>query len=420
MSTNFVGRVRPFRFSRLDFKVAVRMLGRYPGLTLVGTVAIAVAIALGTLYFEAVNKWQNPRLPIRDADRVLSIRSWDASAMRPEGRSLHDFSIWREQVRTVDHLGAAVTFVRNLVTEDGLVQPVRGVEITANAFRLLGVAPLLGRTLTEQDERPAEPPVVVLSHSLWETRFASDPIVVGKTVKLGTVAATIVGVRPKGFGFPVRDRIWTPLRVDAALAPRAGPGVSIFGRVAPGVSIDEARSELAVIGARLSASYPETHKHLRPRVTTYAKPLNEGPQMLMFRSILYVVNGIFLMLLGVVCANVATLVFARTATRGWEISVRTALGASRGRIVSQLFIEALVLTSVAAVVGLIVAKVSLRSGLNLLAGSDALPFWINDSLSGKTVLYTALLTLIGAAIVGILPALRVTKINVQDALRNES
>ena len=420
MMNKLVTGMHALRFSGLDFKVAVRMLGRYPGLTLVGTVAIAVAIALGTLYFEAVNKWQNPRLPIRDGDRVLSIRSWDASAMRPEGRSLHDFSIWREQVRTVDHLGAAVTFVRNLVTEDGLVQPVRGAEITGNAFRLLGVAPLLGRTLTEQDERPAEPPVVVLSHSLWETRFASDPSVVGKTVKLGTVAATIVGVMPKGFGFPVSDRIWTPLRVDAAaLAPRTGPDVSIFGRLAPGVSIDEARSELAVIGARLSASYPETHKHLRPRVTTYAKPLNEGPQMLMFRSILYVVNGIFLMLLGVVCANVATLVFARTATRGWEISVRTALGASRGRIVSQLFIEALVLTSVAAVVGLIVAKVSLRSGLNLLTGSDALPFWINDSLSWRTVLYTALLTLVGAAIVGILPALRVTKLSVQDALRSE-
>ena len=413
-------RPRSLAFSRLDFKVGVRMLGRYPGLTLVGTVAIAVAIALGTLYFEAVNKWQNPRLPIRDADRVISIRGWDMSAMRPEGRLLHDFSVWREQVRTVDHLGAAVTFVRNLATQDGLVQPVRGAEITANAFRLMGTAPLLGRALTEQDERPAEPPVVVLSHTLWETRFASDPNVVGKTVKLGTAAATIVGVMPPGFGFPVSERIWTPLRVVAsAVTPRTGPDVSVFGRRTPGTSIDEARAELAVIGARLTASNPDTHKHLRPRVTPYGKPLNEGPQMRMFRSILYVVNGIFLMLLGVVCANVATLVFARTATRGWEITVRTALGASRGRIVSQLFIEALVLTAVAAVVGLIVAKLSLRSGLNMLVGSDAVPFWIDDSLSWRTVSYTALLTLVGAAIVGILPALRVTRISVQDALRNE-
>ena len=130
-------------------------------------------------------------------------------------------------------------------------------------------------------------------------------------------------------------------------------------------------------------------------------------------------HGIFLMLLAVVCTNVATLVFARTATRGWEIAVRNALGASRDRIITQLFVEALVLAGVAAAVGLVIAKFSLRWGLSLLAGSE-LPFWIDDSLSWTTVLYTALLALFGAAIVGILPALRITKINVQDALRREN
>jgi len=420
MMKRLAPRMGPLRFSRLDFKVGFRMLGRYPGLTLVGTVAIAVAIALGTLYFEAVNKWQNPRLPMRDADRVISVLYWDASAVRPEARLLHDFSLWREQLRTIDHLGAAITFVRNLATEDGLVQPVRGVEISASAFRLLGTPALLGRTLTEQDERPAEPPVVVLSHALWKSRFASDPAVVGRPVKLGTASVTIIGVMPEGFGFPVSERIWTPLRVDAsALEPRKGPAVSVFGRLAPGASMDDARAELAVIGAGIAASNPETYKHLRPRVMPYAKPIAEGGPGQLIRNILYIVNGIFLMLLGIVCTNVATLVFARTATRGWEITVRTALGASRSRIISQLFIEALVLASVAAVLGLIVAKLTLRYGLMLLAGSDALPYWIDDGLSWRTVLYTALLTLIGAAIVGILPALRVTRINVQDALRSE-
>ena len=156
------------------------MLARYPGLTLVGTVAIAVAIALGTIYFEAINKWQNPRLPMRDADRVLSIRNWDVSAVTTEARSLHDFAIWREQVRTVDHLGAAIAFVRNLATDDGRVEPVRGAEITASAFGLMGTAPLMGRTLTARDEQPTEPPVVVIGHSLWKSRFASDPGVLGR------------------------------------------------------------------------------------------------------------------------------------------------------------------------------------------------------------------------------------------------
>src|SRR5215208_2269770 len=124
-------RTNQLRFSWLDFKVGFRMLARYPGLTVVGTVAIAVAIALGTLYFEAVNKWQNPRLPIRDADRVISIRNWDASRFGEEPRLMYDFSIWREQVKTVNDLGGAVTFVRNLATEDKRVEPVRGAEVTA-------------------------------------------------------------------------------------------------------------------------------------------------------------------------------------------------------------------------------------------------------------------------------------------------
>ncbi len=408
-------------FSSLDFKVGLRMLARYPGLTIVSTVAIAVAIALGSIYFEAVNKWQNPQLPVRDADRVISIRNWDVNEFRPEGRLLHDFATWRGQVKTVDNLGAAVSFVRNLATEDRRVEPVQGAEITANAFRLMGAAPLLGRTLIEQDENPAEPPVVVISHALWTTRFESDPAVVGRSVKLGTAAATIVGVMPHGFGFPVNQRIWTPLRVNGAtLAPRTGPAASIFGRLAPGASIDDARAELGAIGARLATSYPETHRHLRPRVTTYAKPITESGQMLMVRNVLYVVNVIFLMLLAIVCTNVATLVFARTATRGWEITVRSALGASRGRIIGQLFTEAFVLAAIGAIVGLLLAKVALRFGIGMLAGSDALPFWINDSVSWKTVAYTALLTFFGAAIVGILPALRVTRVSIQDALRSEA
>jgi putative ABC transport system permease protein len=421
VKTSLATRMRALAVSWLDFKVGIRMLARYPGLTLVGTVAIAVAIALGSVYFEAINKWQHPRLPIRDAERVVQVREWDVRAARTEGRILHDFATWREQVKTIDHLGVAIPFTRNLATDDERIEPVVGAEITADAFRMLGTTPLLGRALTEQDEAAAAPPVVVIGHALWTSRFAGDPSVLGRTVKLGTTSATIVGVMPEGFGFPVSQRLWTPLRVDwSATAPRTGPSVTVFGRLAPRASMADAQAELAVIGARLSAASPTTHEHLRPRVTTYAKPIMEGGQLVLIRNVLYVVNGVFLTLLAIVCANVATLVFARTATRGWEITVRTALGASRGRIVTQLFVEALVLTAIAAVLGLVAAKLALRWAVTMLAGSTGMPFWIDDSLSLETVLYSAVLALVGAAIVGILPALRVTRINVQDALRSES
>lgn len=404
------------RFSWLDFTIGLRMLVRYPGLTLVGTVSMAVAIALGSVYFESVNQFKNPRLPMREGDRVVSIRNWNANEFEPEARSLHDFAIWREQLKTVDHLGAAVPFVRNLATDDGRVEPVRGAEITASAFRLIGTAPLLGRVLTERDEQPAEAPVVVIGHTLWETRFANDSGVLGRTVKLGTVTATIVGVMPEGFAFPESQRIWTPLRANGfTLAPRTGPAVSVFGRLAPGASIDEAQAELDVIGRRMAASYPKTHEHLRPQVIAYGKPILG----LFFGRLLHLVHGMFLMLLTIVSVNIATLVFARTATRGWEIAMRNALGASRGRIVTQLFLEALMLASLAAVCGLFVAKILMRLRLSLLGGNE-IPFWINDSLSWTTMLYTALLTLFGAAIVGVLPALRITKLNVQESLRSES
>ena len=133
-------RIDQLRFSWLDFKVGFRMLARYPGLTLVGTVAIAVAVALGALYFEGVNKFFNPRLPMRDGDRIISILNFDAKAFEPVGVKLHDFAIWREQSKTVENMGAAVVFVRNLATDDRRIEPVVGAELTANAFKLMSGA----------------------------------------------------------------------------------------------------------------------------------------------------------------------------------------------------------------------------------------------------------------------------------------
>ena len=413
-------RLEQLRFSLLDFKVGLRMLARYPGLTVVGTIAIAVAIAVGAIYFEAVNKWQNPRLPVSDPERVVSIRNWDMKGAGPENRLLYEFTMWRDEVETIETLGAAVSFVRNLATDDDRIEPVQGAEVTAEAFRLMETPPLMGRVLKDEDERAGGPPVAVISHVIWKSRFGSDPGVVGQMVKLGTSDVTIVGVMPEGFGFPMNQRIWTPLRIDpSTVAPRSGPTVTVFGRLAPGKSLEEARAELGAIGARFAADHPATHEHLVPRVTTYAKPLVPAQAAMMVRALLAGAGGVVLMLLAIICTNVATLVFARTATRGWEIAVRNALGASRGRIIFQLFIEGLVLAGVGAVLGMIIAKVALRQALHALEGGSGLPFWIDSSISWKTMLGATLLTLIAAAIIGVLPALRVTRKNVQDAIRRE-
>jgi putative ABC transport system permease protein len=412
------GRSRPFGFSWLDVKVGLRMLVRYPALTVVGTLALAVAVALGVLYFEGLNKFMNPRVTTPDGEPLVAVRSWDADAQTLETRLLYDLAVWREQARTLEELGAALTFVRNLDTGEGIPEPVIGAELTANAFRLMGAQALLGRVLTERDEQPGEPPVVLLGYTVWQTRFAGDPGVVGRAVKLGATTATVVGVMPAGFSFPAREGIWAPLRVSGeALAPRTGPSVAVFGRLAQGASMKQAQVELGAITGRIATDNPETHRHLRPRVVSYGRPPVEGGEAQIISRILQAVNLFFMLLLAVISANIATLVFARTATRSWEITVRNVLGASRARIVTQLFAEALVLTTVAAGLGLFIAWLALGTGINMLSNAN-LPFWIDASLSLRTVFYAALLALFAAAIVGILPALRATRANLQDALRS--
>src|SRR6266545_4650540 len=244
--------------SALDLKLGVRMLRRYPGITAMATVAMAVAIALGMLYFEGLNKVLHPVLPVAGGDRIITIRNFDLAKREAEERSLHDFATWRTRVRTIEHLGAARGFSRNLVTADHRVEAVSGVEITANAFTLMGTPPLLGRTLTARDEQPAEPLAAVIGERLWTTRFARDRSVIGQFVTIGTATATIVGVMPERFGFPVNQRLWLPLRTDGSLlAPRTGPPVSFFGRLAPSVSATQAQAELDKIAAGLAAGNPE-------------------------------------------------------------------------------------------------------------------------------------------------------------------
>ena len=404
-------------FCWLDFKLGFRMLARYPALTVVGTLAIAVGVALSALYFETFNMIVAPRMPFPDADRVVSLRLWNKAAAATERNALYDFTIWRDEVRTIELLGAAVPFERSLRVGQR-IEPVAGAEVSASAFRLTGTRPVLGRTLIDRDELLSEPPVVVIGHSLWQTRFAADPQVVGRSIQLGATHATVVGVMPEGFAFPVSQRIWLPLRLGGTpVPPGGGPDIHAFGRLADGVTPAEAEAELTAISRRLAKEHPDTHADLDPRVTGFAKPLAAGDSLVMMRALSFV-NGLFVALLAILCANVGTLVFARAATRGREIALRNALGASRGRIVTQLFIEALVLTAVAAVVGLGLARAALGYGLRLVAGNEAMPFWIDANLSLRTVLYAAGLTLIAASIVGVLPALRVTRGNLKETTAN--
>ena len=393
----------------LDFKLGFRMLFKYPGLTLVGGLAMAFAIWVGAGAFELLTQVVHPTLPLEDGGRVVGIQSWNTAKSRAEPRALHDFVTWREELRSVEELGAFREVERNLIAPGIAAEPAEVAEMTASGFGVARVPALLGRHLVEDDERAGAPPVVVLGHDLWQRRFRGDPAVVGREVRLGNRVHTVAGVMPEGFAFPVAHSIWAPLRLNALDHERGGgPAIQVFGRLAPGATLREAQAELATLGRRAAAEFPATHEHLRPRVLPYPEMIANvsGLTSLGLLSI----NLFLVMLLVLVCGNVALLMFARAAARESEIVVRNALGASRGRIILQLLAEALVLAGAAAAVGLAAAGFGLRWGLGVLETEmGRLPFWFEARLSPATLLYTGVLTVLAAVIAGVVPALKVTR-----------
>ncbi|HEX2205664.1 MAG TPA: ABC transporter permease [Longimicrobium sp.] len=405
--------------SVLDLKLGGRMLAKSPGLALVGGLGMAVAVALGAGAYAVVNSYFYPRLPLHEGDRIVALARFDTQRQFKDTRVLHDFLAWRRELRSVVDLGAFRTVGRNIVMETGQGEPITLAEMTASGFRVARVPPLLGRTLLDNDERPGAPPVAVIGYDAWESRFGGDPAIVGREIRIGRTTHTIVGVMPDGFAFPVNHQYWIPLRIDprAQVAPGTGPSLHVFGRLAPGATKESAQVELSVIGRRLAAEGPAALAHLQSRVIPYTDVFVNGEAESESET-MAVLRFLIALLLVVVATNVAVLVYARTVTRTAEIAVRTALGATRGRIVAQLFAEAFVLSGLSALVGLGIVAIGLRMFDRALADAydGRAPFWIHSGLSLGTVLYALALAVLAAVIVGVLPALRATGAQLRAAM----
>jgi predicted permease len=400
--------------SWLDWKLGARMLLKYPGLTIVGGLSLAAAIAIGAVGIELADELLYKRLPFDEGSRVVRLETQDTATSRVEPRLLHDFAVWRRSLKTVVELSAARVSERNVLTGEGRVESLRVAELTASAFPLTRVAPVLGRPLQATDELPGAEPVVVLAYEVWQRQFLHDPAIIGRVVAVGRTARTVVGVMPPRFGFPRNQQLWVPLPVENA-APREGPAVQVFGRLADGASWQDAAAELDVVSARFAADQPTTHAKLRTRVRAFAGRTPGDPLRLEDLA----VHVIVLLLLGAVSANVATLIFARAAMRESEMVVRHALGASRARVIVQIVTEALVLALAAAVLGLVVAQTTVRHAwarASQMTG-DGLPFWVDLTLEPATIAYALLLALLATAMIGLLPALKATGAAVQRGLR---
>jgi predicted permease len=391
------------KFSWLDVRLALRMLRRYPALTVIGGLAMAFGISAGVVGFEVITQLAHPRLPLPEGERIVGLQQWFVEESRAESPRVRDFVAWGDELESVADVAAFRTEGRNLI-RDARAESIEVAEVSATAFVVARVPPLLGRWLIAADEALGAPPVVVIGHDVWQSRFGGDPGVVGQLVRLGSVPTTVVGVMPPGFAFPVAHDFWVPLD----RARDAAAGLVVFGRLADGAAIEHAEAELETIIARVAP--PSEERTLHARVIPFARAIFE-PDVDFWIGIGFG-NAFLLMLMVLACANVALLLFARAVTRELELALKSALGANRARLMMQFFAEALVLAALALAVGLGVARYGLQSFVALteaVNGEARLPFWTHDTLSPTSILYAGALALLAAVIAGALPAFMVTR-----------
>ncbi len=414
----------------LDAKLGLRMLRRSWGLTIAGGLAMTIVITIAAVVFVFLDEFMGRTAPpLDEGERVVAVQSWDAEAHRRRDVSRRDLERWGATLQSVKDLGGFQTIERRLIVDGRPAEWVRVAEITGSGFQLARVPPLLGRWIAEADEHAAAAPVVVIGYDVWQSRFASDRAVIGQTVRLGEIIHTVVGVMPEGFAFPVNHRYWIPLRSDSVSSLKAAPEGAVFARLAPGVSLDGAQAELATIGllpppieTTTGPTSPLSIDARRARVVPYTfaftDDVERGELAWQQRIILLLVS----LLLVPPCLNIAILIYARTVTRQEEFAARFALGASRSRIVVQLCVEVLVLSSAAGAMALAITRPILSQIGEIIRRfpelGGSLPFWVDFNFSWRAALFVAGLCVLAALIAGLVPALQATGRVVPLALRS--
>ena len=403
-------------FSWMDVKLGFRMLVKHPGLTCAAVFSMAIGIPIGLVPAHFANAIQAP-LPVYEGERIQVLRNRNLETGGEVDIPLRDFAEWREGLTSFEALAATTRRASiNIISEDGRAAPVKVAEVTASAFEILRVAPRLGRTLVSDDEVIGAPEVVVIGYDFWQSRLLGDPDVIGQTIRIAGVPHSVVGVMPEGCLFPYHSGMWFPLRVDVLAHPQdRGQAHLVFGRLSDGVSIEEAQAELSTAGRRLTMDSPETYERLRPEIVPFAMGFFGLPKG-GFQSVLgfRLLQLAALLVLVIACANVGMLTFTRTAARMGEVAVRTALGASRTRVVSQLFTETLIFAALAAGAGLLIGEVASREFDVLL---DMLPYWVDFGVTRQTIMWALSLAVLSACVVGVVPALKVTGKRVQQNIQ---
>ena len=392
-----------------DLRYGARMLVKQPGFTSIAVITLALGIGATSVIFSFVNGILLRPLPYRDSDRlVLLDENAPKRGIASMGVSYPDFLDWRDQNRVFTGVAAYEGGVDYTLNGSSEPEELSCSWVSYNAFEILGVAPILGRTFTAEEERWNNGTVVILSYGLWARRFDAKPDVIGRTIAFNKRSHTVIGVMPPGFKFPAVADLWVPM--PPVVGERTDHGWSVIARLKPGVSFEQAQSDMTAVARHIEEQNPVTNEGLGVKLI----PLREGLAG-DYRKALLILMGVVGLVLLIACVNVANLLLARASARAKEIAIRTALGAGRWRVFRQLLTESVVLGVMGGALGLMLAF----WGLDLLLAAIPidLPFWMKFDLDGRVLGFTAGVTLLTALIFGAAPALQASKVDLNEALK---
>jgi len=393
-----------------DIRYGVRSLFKRPGFTAVAVITLALGIGANSAMFSAVNAVLLRPLSFPESERIVLVEGVNPQqGITDSNLSVPDFADWQSQNQVFEQMAGFVTGGSLLVNNEE-IERVRGSSVTADFFPLFKTNALLGRALQPDDAQKGHDSVVVLSYGLWQRRFGSDSHVVGSKVKVDGEATTVVGVMPAGFDYPYQSELWVPFAIDAAAERRDNRYLEVITRLKPGVTLAQAQAQMDTINQRLAQTYPETNTGSGVRLATLQERLVGGT-----RSSLLLLLGAVAFVLLIACANVANLLLARATARQKEIAVRTALGASRWRVIRQLLTESVLLSTVGGAVGLLLSLWLTK--LLIAVSPPNSPRFDEIRPDTRVFLFTLALAVLTGLVFGLAPALQASRINLNERLK---